>query len=243
MLALRSHELHSPTCLGLMNYLGIHFFYCDLHQHIVELLLQSFHTSIKPLEVAFEFSIWHSTHSVLLLYIFPSYAVKLMHAYIPERLPDWSRTYGISQKVSYIGTRLHQPSSTGSSLLRLTGLTLIFTTSRGHSDPGWGINAKKLQKCELVKVWHQTALEVVHHTRIFVSTEVNKALHTHTHTEDLATTVSSRTCLSPVQKNQRPKLTSVKEFRSSQHGFLRVMQHFSSPKAPGGFEKGHLKPE
>ncbi len=53
--------------------------------------------------------------------------------------------------VNYIGTRLHQPSSAGSSLLRLKGLTLIFTMSRGHSDPGWGINAKSCRNVHLSK--------------------------------------------------------------------------------------------
>ncbi len=91
---------------------GNAFFYCVLlyylHQHLVEFLLQLFHTSIMPLElncnvlfviVQIVYCLYiyiYCMYIYIYIYIFPSYAVKWMCAYIPELLPDWSRTCGIN---------------------------------------------------------------------------------------------------------------------------------------------------
>ncbi len=84
--------------------------------------------------------------------------------------------------VSYIGTRLHQPSSTGSSLLRLTGLTLIFTTSHGHSNPGWGINAKSCRNVHLSKFGIKVPLKwYIRQGSLCQQRSTKPCTHTHTH--------------------------------------------------------------
>lgn len=92
---------------------------------------------------------WQKYDNTIILY--PCCAVKLMHTYIPRFSPIEAELvvsirWWIILPPGYISNH-----PTGSSLLRLTGMTLIFTTSRGHSDPGWGINAKSCRNVHLSK--------------------------------------------------------------------------------------------
>lgn len=177
--------------------------------YVVLLLLSSLKSN-KPLEVGFEFSpLNHGKMAVTdglswpyCFNMFPCWTVKLM------------RKYTVSLRFSPIGAELevsvrqwiilapgcisHHP--TGSSLLRLTGLTLIFTTSRGHSDPGWGINAKSCRNVPLSNFGIKVPLNWYIIQGSLCQQRLTKpCAHAHTHTQKYpATTVSSRKCLSPM---------------------------------------------